>query len=69
MPEIQFESLAAFLDMGGYAFYVWTAYAFFAVVMGWNLVLPLLDKRKVMKLLQARMQRDAARGQSAGAGE
>lgn len=69
MPEIQFASLADFLDMGGYAFYVWTSYLFFAVVMGLNLLLPLLDKRKVMKLLKARMQRDAARGQSAGAGE
>lgn len=59
--EFQFEGLAAFLDMGGYAFYVWSSYLFFAAVMGWNLILPLLERRKVMSLLKARIQRDAAR--------
>ncbi len=67
MPEFQFESLADFLDMGGYAFYVWASYAFFIVVMGWNLLAPLLDRRKVLLLLKARMERDASR--SSGAGE
>lgn len=67
MPEFQFTSLADFLDMGGYAFYVWSSYVFFAVVMGWNLVAPLLERRKVIILLKARMERDASR--SSGAGE
>jgi heme exporter protein D len=67
MPEFQFESLGDFLAMGGHGFYVWTAYLFFSVVMGWNLVQPLVDRRKVMKLLKARMARDANR--SSGAGE
>jgi heme exporter protein D len=65
MPEIQFDSIGAFLDMGGYAFYVWFAYTFAAIVLGANLLLPLRDRKKLMKLLRARMQRDEARsGQS-----
>lgn len=61
MFEFQFDGLADFLDMGGYALYVWASYAFFAVVMAWNLIQPQRDRRKVMKLLKARQQREAAR--------
>jgi heme exporter protein D len=67
--EFQFEGLADFLDMGGYAFYVWTSYLFFSVVMGWNLIAPVLERRKVMNLLKARMQRDATRSGQTQAGE
>ncbi len=61
MFEFQFESLADFLDMGGNALYVWVSFGFFAVVMAWNLIQPQRDRRKVMKLLKARRQREAAR--------
>ena len=47
--------------MGGYAFYVWIAYGFFAIVMTFNLLLPLIERKKIVKLLQARMQREAIR--------
>jgi heme exporter protein D len=70
MPDIQFDSLADFLNMGGYAFYVWTAYFLAFVVLGANLLLPLRDRKRVLKLLRARMQREAAQsGQSAAAEE
>jgi heme exporter protein D len=69
MPDIQFDSLGDFLNMGGYAFYVWTAYLFWAVVLGTSLVLPLLDRKRVMKLLKARMQRDAATSGQSGVEE
>lgn len=59
MPEFQFSSLADFLDMGGYAFYVWISYAFFFVVMGWNLVQPRLERRRVLRLLKAKRQRES----------
>lgn len=67
--EFQFEGLADFLDMGGYAFYVWTCYLFFSAVMGWNLIAPVLERRKVINLLKARMQRDATRSGHTEAGE
>lgn len=61
MPDFQFDGLADFLDMGGYAFYVWMSYLFFAVVMAWNLIQPRLQRRKVLKLIKARMQRESTR--------
>jgi heme exporter protein D len=64
MPDFQFESLADFLAMGGYAFYVWLAYGFFFIVMGWNLLQPRQERRRIIKLLQARRQREAGRQDS-----
>jgi heme exporter protein D len=45
--------LAEFLHMGGYAFYVWTAYAVAFVVLLANFLNPLFRER--------RMKRDLAR--------
>lgn len=61
MLEFQFDSLADFFDMGGYALYVWASYACFFIVMGWNLIQPRIERRRILRLLQARQQRDAAR--------
>ena len=67
MPEVQFDSLADFLSMGGYGFYVWFAYLFTLFLLGANLLLPLRERKRLLKLLHVRMQRDAARpGQSEG---
>ncbi|HEY0963834.1 MAG TPA: heme exporter protein CcmD [Pseudomonadales bacterium] len=66
MPDIQFDSLGDFLNMGGYAFYVWTAYLFTLVVLALNLLLPLRDRKRVLKLLKVRMQRDAAQSGQSG---
>ncbi|HWK54238.1 MAG TPA: heme exporter protein CcmD [Hyphomicrobiales bacterium] len=59
MPDFQFQSLADFLAMGGYALYVWLGYGFFFIVMGWNLIQPWRDRQKILKLLRARQQREA----------
>jgi heme exporter protein D len=69
MPEIQFDSFSDFLDMGGYAFYVWSAYLFCAVVFGMNLYLALRGRRQVLKVLKARMQREAGQSGQPEAGE
>ena len=61
MPEIQFESFTDFLNMGGYAFYVWTSYLFCTLVLVVNLILPLRERSRLMKVLKARMQREGAR--------
>jgi heme exporter protein CcmD len=57
MPEFQFDGVADFLSMGGYALFVWASYGFFAVVMGFNLWLPYRQRVKVLRLLQARQAR------------
>ena len=59
MPDFQFEGMQDFLAMGGYAFYVWISYAFFAVVVVWNLLQPRIERRKLLQLHKARMQREA----------
>ncbi len=59
MPEFQFEGIQDFLSMGGYAFAVWVSYAFFAVVVLWSLIQPRIERRKLLQLHKARMQREA----------
>ena len=39
------DALTEFLHMGGYAFYVWTAYAIATLVLVLNVVLPMRDAR------------------------
>lgn len=59
MPEFQFEGLQDFLDMGGYALYVWVSYFAFMLVLAWSLIVPRLTRRRLLKLHKARMQREA----------
>ena len=61
MPEFQFQSLSEFFAMGGDAFYIWTAYGFFAVVIVLNLFQPVLARRRIERDLKARWQREATR--------
>lgn len=58
MPELQFSSVAEFIDMGGYALYVWSAYAVFAVLMAFTLIQPRLARRNILKQQRARLQRE-----------
>lgn len=59
MPEFQFDSLSDFLAMGGDAFFVWTSYLLFMVFIFWCVYMPALQKRSVIRLIQARSQREA----------
>ena len=38
--------MSEFFHMGGYAFFVWTSYAVFAVVMLWCAAAPMLRQRR-----------------------
>ena len=44
---------AAFFHMGGYGQFVWPAYAFVAILLIWNLVLPLRARGAVIKRVRA----------------
>ena len=59
MPEFRFDSIADFFAMGGYGFYVWVSYGFFAAVMGFNLWLPYRQRANTLRLLQARQLRQS----------
>ncbi|MBB6182977.1 heme exporter protein CcmD [Oleiagrimonas soli] len=51
----------AFLHMGGYAAYVWPAYAVFFLVLLIDFLAPNLRRRRLLRELHARMQRQKAR--------
>lgn len=51
---IQFSSFQEFIDMGGYAFNVWSVYALFAIFLTANLVLPLRRKKQLLRELKRR---------------
>jgi heme exporter protein D len=44
--------MSDFLQMGGYAFYVWGSYAAGLVVFTWNVVMPRLARREVLRKLR-----------------
>jgi heme exporter protein D len=49
---------ADYFAMGGYAFYVWTAYGLMAAVLVLNLLLPLWRKSAVLAEIARRMARE-----------
>ena len=57
---------AAFFKMGGYAAYVWPAYALFFIVLLADTVAPRLRRRRVLGELRARLARQSVRQQRAG---
>ena len=45
-------SWSEFFAMGGYGFYVWSAYGFGVVVMALNVIIPLHRRRVVTRILR-----------------
>ena len=52
---------ATFFRMGGYAAYVWPAYAVFFAVLVADSVAPRLRRRRILRELRGRLARQAAR--------
>ncbi|MFC4821653.1 heme exporter protein CcmD [Dokdonella ginsengisoli] len=50
-----------FLSMGGYAGYVWPAYAVFFVVLAIEALAPRAQRRRVLAEIRGRIQRRTAR--------
>ena len=48
-----------FFNMGGYAFYVWTSYALFLAVIVANIVLPIMQRKKVITHIKRTIRREA----------
>jgi heme exporter protein D len=55
------ETLREFFHMGGYAFYVWSAYGMAFIVLIANVIVPVVRARELRARLarQARMERSA----------
>ena len=47
--------------MGGYAIYVWPAYAVFFVVLAWDWSAPALRRRQLLRGLRGRVAREQLR--------
>lgn len=45
-----FDSFSAFIEMGGYGLYVWSAYTITLVVFTYNIVRPILMRRELIKV-------------------
>lgn len=58
-------ALQHFLAMGGYADYVWPAYAVFFAVLVADSLAPRLRRRRTLRELNARLARQAARASRA----
>jgi heme exporter protein D len=54
-------TLQHFMAMGGYAMYVWPAYAVFFAVLIADSVAPRLRRRRILRELRGRLARQAAR--------
>jgi len=65
---LQFNSLAEFLAMGGYAFNVWSVYALFALFLTANLILPLRRHRRILREQRRRTKTGIEAGTASGAG-
>ncbi|PWK92920.1 heme exporter protein CcmD [Fulvimonas soli] len=50
-----------FFAMGGYAAYVWPAYAVFLLVLAADFLSPALRRRRILRELRARLARQARR--------
>ncbi len=48
----------AFFDMGGYGFYVWSAYTVALIVLVLNLLIPMFRNRRLRRRLSARPGRE-----------
>ncbi|GLS84860.1 heme exporter protein CcmD [Paraferrimonas haliotis] len=55
---MQFDSFADFINMGGYAFYVWLAYGISASALAILIVQSLTKKSKVLKEIGDKIKRE-----------
>ena len=47
----------AFFAMGGYAFYVWTSYGLTLVVLLANIIIPIVQRKQLLRSLSLKQQR------------
>jgi heme exporter protein D len=58
---MNFDSFSAFIEMGGYGLYVWSAYSITLVVIVYNISRPILMRKQVIRE-QKRMQQHLPAG-------
>ena len=58
---MSFDSLGDFLAMGHHGLYVWSAYGICLAVLGLNVALPLLARRRYLQQEARRLRRENAK--------
>ena len=61
---MQFSSLNEALQMGGHGIYVWAAYGLTLLVLGSNVIAPILKRKALMKELKRSIAREEAKNES-----
>ncbi|MGB0733123.1 MAG: heme exporter protein CcmD [Pontibacterium sp.] len=56
----QFDSFEAFVAMGNHGLYVWICYGVALVLLGGNVLLPLIKQKKLMGQLKRRFRSEAS---------
>ena len=59
-----FEDLTSFISMGGHGSYVWSAYAIGLVVMAWNVLAPLMARKRILTQVQRQLRQQNLRSAS-----
>ncbi|MAR01632.1 MAG: heme exporter protein CcmD [Oceanospirillaceae bacterium] len=62
---MEFESFSEFLAMGRHGFYVWLSYGLTAVIIVYNLLVPVLQRRRLIKEQAQRLRREKTDAPSA----
>ncbi len=62
---MEFESFSEFLAMGRHGFYVWLSYGLTALIIIYNLVVPVLQRRRFNKEQAQRLRRERTDAPSA----
>lgn len=61
--------MTQFFAMGGYAMYVWPAYAVFFIVLAWDWLAPAMRRRRLTRELRGRIAREHTRNARATSAE
>ena len=61
--------MAHWFAMGGYAVYVWPAFAVFFAVLAWDWVAPALRRRRITRELRGKLARERTRNARAARAE
>lgn len=62
---MQFDSISAFLDMGGYGFYVWLSYGVSIVALALLIFASINSHKKIKQQIALRIKREAKLRQAA----
>lgn len=62
---MEFQSVSEFLAMGRHGFYVWLSYGLTALIIAYNLAVPVLQRRRFNKEQAQRLRREKKNAPSA----